>query len=198
MTSPSLLRYSRGADSRESGPRRPLLHAFLLFLSLPLFLPNLPLQSPSSRRTTNRKRSFKPAVTPTSNLVPIADTRFQNLFPRGVVSGHQSTCLQNSNYIERRERQLQRAHRRLREAMTLEKKKRQRQSHTHHCQQFTRAEFPAGQLPAKFGRRPIKLELYPLVHTYPANYVRVHFRISGYIKRVEWCTEPFGLGLAKV
>ena len=50
----------------------------------------------------------------------------------------------------------------------------------------------------KSGFQPIKLELYPLVHTYPANYVRVHFRISGYIKRVEWRTESFGLGLAKV
>ena len=50
----------------------------------------------------------------------------------------------------------------------------------------------------KSGFQPIKLELYPLVHTYPANYVRVHLRISGYIKRVEWRTESFGLGLAKV
>jgi len=48
------------------------------------------------------------------------------------------------------------------------------------------------------GCQPIKLELYPLVHMYPANYVRVHLRISGYIKRVEWRTESFGLGLAKV
>ena len=48
------------------------------------------------------------------------------------------------------------------------------------------------------GCQPIKLELHPLVHTYPANYVRVHLKISGYIKRVEWRTESFGLGLAKV
>ena len=50
----------------------------------------------------------------------------------------------------------------------------------------------------KSGCQPIKLELYPLVHTYPANYERVHLRISGYIKRVKWSTESFGLGLAKV
>jgi len=77
--------------------------------------------------------------------------------------------------MERRERQLQRAYRRLWEAITLGKK-RQRQSHTHHCQQFTRAEFPAGQLPAKFGWRPIKLELYPLVHTYVSRELRARAR----------------------
>ena len=42
-----------------------------------------------------------------------------------------------------------------------------------------------GSRPAKFGCQPIKLELYPHVHTYTANYVRVHFRPLGYIKRVE-------------
>ena len=41
-------------------------------------------------------------------------------------------------------------------------KKRQRQKHTHHWPQFTRALFPSGRFPAKFGCQPIKLELYPL------------------------------------
>jgi len=35
----------------------------------------------------------------------------------------------------------------------------QRQSHAHHWQQVTRAPFPGGRFPAKFGCRPIKLEL---------------------------------------
>ena len=35
---------------------------------------------------------------------------------------------------------------------------------------------------AKFECQPIKLELYPLEHTYPANYVRVHFRDLGVYK----------------
>ena len=39
-----------------------------------------------------------------------------------------------------------------------------------------------GRFPAKFGSQPIKLELYPLVHTYTANYVRVHFRRLGVYK----------------
>ena len=55
-------------------------------------------------------------------------------------------------------------------------KKRQRQSHAHHCQQFTRAQLPGNRFPAKFGSQPIKLELYPQAHTYPANFMRVHFR----------------------
>ena len=47
--------------------------------------------------------------------------------------------------------------------------KRQRRKHADHCQQFTRAQFPADRFPAKFGCQPIKLELYPLAHTHPAN-----------------------------
>ena len=62
------------------------------------------------------------------------------------------------------------------------RKKRQRQKHAHHWQQFTRALFPGGRFPAKFGCQPIKLELYPLAHAYPANYVRVHFRHLGVYK----------------
>jgi len=64
----------------------------------------------------------------------------------------------------------------------LKKKKRQRQKHVRHWQLFTRADFLGDQFPAKFGCQPIKLELAPLVHAYPANYVRVHFGISGVYK----------------
>ena len=77
------------------------------------------------------------------------------------------------------------------------KKKRQRQKHVHHWQKLMRAEFPGSQFPAKFGYQPIKLQLYPLAHMYPTNYVHVHFRHLG-VYRVEWRTKPFGLGLAKV
>jgi len=81
----------------------------------------------------------------------------------------------------------------------LKKKKRQRQKHAHHSQQFTRAQFPGGRFPAKFRCQPIKLELHLDGHTYPANYVRACTSgISGYIKRVEKRTESFGLGIAKV
>ena len=42
--------------------------------------------------------------------------------------------------------------------------------------------FPGRRFPAKFGCQPIKLQLYPPVHTYPANNVRVHFRHRGVYK----------------
>ena len=64
----------------------------------------------------------------------------------------------------------------------LKGKKRQRQKHAHHWQQSTRAQLPGGRFPAKFGCQPIKLELYLLAHTYPANYVRVHLRHLGVYK----------------
>ena len=62
-------------------------------------------------------------------------------------------------------------------------KKPQRQKHARNWQQFTRAQFPGGRFPAKFGCQPIKLEQYLLAHAYPANYVRVQFRHLGVYKR---------------
>jgi len=41
---------------------------------------------------------------------------------------------------------------------------------------------PDGRFPAKFGFQPIKSELYPPEHTYPAIYVRVHLRHLGVYK----------------
>ena len=41
---------------------------------------------------------------------------------------------------------------------------------------------PGCQFPAKFGFQPIKLELYPLAHTYTAKYVRVQLRHLGVYK----------------
>jgi len=61
-------------------------------------------------------------------------------------------------------------------------RKRQRQKHVHHWQKLTRAQIPGGRFPAKFGYQPIKLELYPLAHTYAANYVRVHLQHPGVYK----------------
>ena len=41
---------------------------------------------------------------------------------------------------------------------------------------------PGSRFPVKFGWQPIKLELCPLAHTYPANYVSVHCRYLGVYK----------------
>jgi len=66
--------------------------------------------------------------------------------------------------IQQRERQWQRAY-----SIENSRKKRPRQKHAHHQQQLTRAPSPGGRFPAIFRFQPIKLELYPLAHTYPAN-----------------------------
>ena len=56
------------------------------------------------------------------------------------------------------------------------RKKRQRQKHAHYWQQFTSADFPGSRFPAKLECQPIKLELNPPAHTYPANYLRVQLK----------------------
>ena len=73
---------------------------------------------------------------------------FQNSFPSGVVSGHQLTYLPNSIFtcrskIQQKERQWQRAYQRRPTPLEAQEKKRQRQKHAHHWQQFTRARFQA-------------------------------------------------------
>ena len=151
------------------------------FLALPLFLPILPRHSPSTRGTTKRNGVSSSTVTATSltNAKP-------SIVPSGVVPGHQPTYVSTEQHLYgdnynrgsvsgRGPTGGDQRHWRL-------KKKRQRQNHAHHWQQFTRAQFPGGRFPAKFGCQPIKLELYPLAHTYPANYVRVHFRHLGVYK----------------
>ena len=154
------------------------------FLALPLFLPILSLHSPSTRGTTKRNGVSNITVTATS----LPDAK-----PSKLQYSQAAWCLGTSlrdyrtafawSQLQQRERQWQRAYQRRPTALeTQKKKKRQRQKHAHHWQQFTRALFPGGRFPAKFGCQPIKLELYPLAHTYPANYVRVHFRHLGVYK----------------
>jgi len=106
-------------------------------------------------------------------------------FTSGVVPGHQPTCLPNSNCMESTTAEGATSGRGPiatggdQQHWRLKKKKRQRQKHAHHWQQFTRVQFHSRQ---NFGCQPIKLQLYPLVHTHPANYVRVHFKHLGVYK----------------
>ena len=65
------------------------------FLSLPLFLPIFPLHSPSTRWTINREKAqISQQHPPCKNSLP--DAKRLNLFPSGVVTGLQPTCLPNS------------------------------------------------------------------------------------------------------
>ena len=158
-------------------------------MTTPLCLPSslaLPLFSPFSHfthlRTTKRNGVSKPNCH--SNVASCQTPNLQNF----QAAWHQPTCPPNSICIESTTREGAPVAEGLPEktnGIGDSRKKRQRQKHAHHQQQFTRAQFPGGQFPAKFGCQPIKLELYILTHAYPANYVRVHFRVSGYIKRVE-------------
>ena len=145
--------------------------AFLLFLSLP---------SPSCRSHP------QPDGLLTENESQAQTPSLQNLrIPkrRGVWAPACTSTEQHVQLQQQRERQWQKAYPRRQTALkTQEKKKRQRQKHAHRWQQLTRAQFPGGRIPAKFGFQPIKFEFYPLEHTYPAKYVRVHFRHLGVYK----------------
>ena len=63
--------------------------------------------------------------------------------------------------------------------LETQEKKRQRQKHTHHWLQFTRAQL---QTVDPRQNQPIKLELELLTHTYTAKYLRVHLRVLGVYK----------------
>jgi len=160
-----------------------LLPAFLC-LALPLFLPILPLHSPSTIWTDNRNGFSSSTVIATS----LQDTKASNfntgtVFPSGLGTSLRVTeqQLHGVNY-NRGSASSKGPTGGGQRHWRLKKKKRQRHRHAHHWQQLTRAQFPGGQFPAKFGCPPIKLEPYPLVHTYPANYVRVHSRLLGVYK----------------
>ena len=108
----------------------------------------------------------------------------QTVFPSGVASEHQPTCLPKSICLE---------------STTTEgapvaegepdgngdSRKKKRQKHAQHCQQLTRAQFPGGRFPAKFGCQPIKLEWYPSRTCIPRITCACTSGISEYIKRVE-------------
>jgi len=142
--------FSPAGQTRESLAREP---AFLLFLFLPLFLPILPLHSSSNRWNTNRNG----VSTLTAYQTP--DARLQN--PSSVVSRHQRTYVSNSICMESSTTEGAPVVEGLPEEVKSigKKKKRQRRKHAHHRQQFTRAQFPDGQFPPKFGCQPIKLEV---------------------------------------
>ena len=153
------------------------------FFSLPLFLHILPLHSPSTRWTINRDKTQK------SQQFLLVKTQFQtqSVYPipkRRVDRGPAYVSTEQHYYMKSTVITTEGAPvpEGVPEEANAITKKRQRQNHAHHWHQVTRALFPGGRFPAKFGCQPIKLELYLLVHTYPANYVRVHFRHLGVYK----------------
>ena len=75
--------------------------------------------------------------------------------------------------IEQRERQWQRAYRRRPTALETQDKTTETEARPSLATVYA-CTFPGCRFLAKFGCQPIKLELCPLAHTYPANYVSVH------------------------
>ena len=181
LTSPSLLPLivSLGRLLRV-WPARLFLPAFL-FLSLSSPHSHTSLTFNQCRWSTNRN-GVSSSLSNRRSQTP----RLQNLFPSGVVSVGTSLCVYRIAFAwSQRTIEGVPVAESLREKANRigdSRKKRQRRKHAHLWQQFTRARFPVGQFPVKFGRQPIKLENYPYVHTYPANYVRVHFRHLGVYK----------------
>jgi len=110
----------------------------------------------------------------------LPDAKHSNLFPSGEVFGDQPTRLPNSIWSQLRNRR--NASGRVvangrRRPTVLEKNDRDRS--TLLTGSNPRVQLPVDRFPAKFGYQPIKLALYLVAHTYPANYVRVHFRHLG-------------------
>ena len=152
---------------------------------LPIYFPHplsppLPLHSPSTIGTTNWNGVSSSTVTAT----PLPDANPSKV-QYSLAAGHQLRIYRAAfawSQLQQKERQWQRAYQRRPTALETLAEKWRRQKHAHHQQQFTHAQFPGGRFPAKFGCQPIKLELYPLTHTHPAKYMRVHFRHLGVYK----------------
>ena len=93
------------------------------FLALPLFLPILPLHSPSTRETT--KRNGVSSSTVTRSQTP----SLQNFnIPSGVVPGHRTAFAWSQ--LQQRERQWQRAYQRRPTALETQKNDRDRNTLT--------------------------------------------------------------------
>ena len=175
-------------------------------LLLPAFFPHPPSLSPHSptsltfnQRDYEQKWSIK--LNCHSNSSPRRQSFKTSTFPTSVMPGHRPTCPPSRICMESTTKEGAPVAEGLQEetnGIGDSRKERQRQNHAHHWQQLTRAQLPGGWFPAKFGCQPIKLELYPHAHTYPAKCLRVHFRHLGVYKESQVATEPFRLGLAKV
>ena len=83
--------------------------------------------------------------------------------------------------LQKRERQWQRAQWRRPTALETQDKTTETGTRSSLATVYA-CRIPGGRFPAKFGYKPIKLELHLVVHTYPANCVRVHLRHLGVYK----------------
>ena len=111
--------------------------------------PSLSSHSPSYL-TFNQRAANRYKLNCHSNIAPRRQALKTSICPSSVVPGHQPTCLQHGvNYNRGSARGRGPTRRRPTPLETQEN--RQRQKHADHWQPFTRAQFPGGRFPAKFG-----------------------------------------------
>jgi len=133
------------------------------------------LYSPSTRWTNSRNRVLSNYHTATSSYQNSLSFETLTIFPSGVASEHHPTCLlsttkEGASVAEGLPEEVN---------AIGDSRKNDRDRNTLLTGNSSRVHSP---FPANFGYQPIKLELYLLVHTYTANYVRVHSRLLGVYK----------------
>ena len=144
---------------------------------------------------------MEPQAEPQHSPCSLPDASLHNLFPSGVVSGYQPTCLLNRICMESTttggspvaDSQPEEAN-----SIGNSRKKRQRRKHAQHWQQFTRAQFQAVDSRQNLDSNQSNQSYIRSSTRTPRTMYACTSGISGYIKGVEQPTEPFGLGLAKV
>ena len=142
----------------------PCLPSFLAIF-FPIF-PILPLHSPSTRGTTKRNGVSNSSVTATS----LPDAKPSEL--SGVVPGNQPTRLPNRIYLESTTTEGAQVAEGLTEETNGIGDSRQKTTEIESRSSLPKVNactVPGWSIPGKIWYQPIKLELYPLAHAYPAN-----------------------------
>jgi len=157
----------------------------LFFLSLPLFLPfsHFTHLSPD-RLLLNRNGVSSSTVTAASSLSKRCSKTpsLQTVYPSGVASGHQPTCLPKSICLESTTPERAPVAEDNQTAMETQEKKT--------TETETRSTLPTAyaytvsrwSIPGKIWMPTNQIRVLSLAHTYPANYLRVHFWHLGVYK----------------
>ena len=147
------------------------------FLALPLSLPIFPLHSPSTRWTTDRNGvSISTVCTATAPL-----SRSKTAKAAWCLDSRLRVYEQHSDSSTTRKAPVSEGL--PKEANSNGDPRKTTETETRASWETVDAcRVPGCEFPATSGCQPIKLELYPHVHTCTANYVRVHFRHLGVYK----------------
>ena len=132
---------------------------------LPLPSPSPSLLLPFTHLQPDRLRSLRLNCYGNILLVKtLLPEGLQTYSPSGAVTAHQRTCVTNNIWTPVDPRK------------TTETETHSELATVHAC------TVPGRSIPGKIVRQPIKFELHPQAHAYPAIYVCVHFRLLGVYK----------------